>query len=194
MVRDFGYDVRATNFVSSPGNTIDVAAPAVDIISTTLNSGYDDRHAEPGRATHRLTWRDLVALYIAANGRATNAAGVYRIRQTLIDDGLPQSQWAAWPNTGDPDGNLEPLAIASEAWVPWPEFAGERPTPEGFALTFGTVPGYQYTVKYRDSLAATNDWNDLIVTNGTGKLTTVTVSDPTPGDQRFYRLERKPAP
>ena len=86
------------------------------------------------------------------------------------------------------------LAIANEAWVPQPEFYGESETTNGFALSFGTVPGYQYTVKYRDSLAATNVWNDLIVTNGTGKLTTVTVSDPAPGDQRFYRLERIPAP
>jgi hypothetical protein len=33
-----------------------------------------------------------------------------------------------------------------------------------------------------------------VITNGTGKLTTVTVSDSAPGDQRFYRLERTPTP
>ncbi len=33
-----------------------------------------------------------------------------------------------------------------------------------------------------------------LAATGTLKLTPVTASDATPGDQRFYRLERKPAP
>ena len=116
---------------------------------------------------------------------------------------VPQTQWhpngqpydAITNGTGaEWTGHLAPLAIANEAWVPHPEFYSESKTPEGFALSFGTVPGYQYTVQYRDSLTASNVWNTLTVTNGTGKLTTVTVSDSTPGDQRFYRLERTPAP
>ncbi len=185
------FATRATNFVTSAGNTIDVAAPAVGILSTTFNSAYS---LDSGTSDSTAHVSGLVALYIAANGRATNAAGVYHIRQTLIDDGLPQSQWAAWPNTGDPDGNLEPLAIASEAWVPQPEFYGESVTTNGFALTFGAVPGYQYTVQYRDSLTATNDWHDFITTNGVGKLLTVAVGDSPSGDQRFYRLSRIPNP
>lgn len=189
---NFGWGIRSTNFVTSPGLTIDVSAPGVGQYSTWLNSSY----AEPydGTSDSAAYVSGLVALYIAANGRATNAAGVYHIRQTLIDNALPQSQWASYPNTGDPDGNLDPLAIASEAWVPRPRFDAERPTTNGFALTFGTVPGYQYKVQMRDSLSASNTWSDLITTNGTGKFTTVTVSDATPGDQRFYRLRRVPEP
>jgi subtilisin len=198
---NFGYAPRATNYVTSPGWTIDVAAPGVNILSTAKGGGYSTSFGN-GTSDSCAHVTGLVALYIAANGRATNAAGVYHIRQTLVDDGLPQTEWH--PNgqpfnatnnpSNDIDGHPEPLAIANEAWVPQPEFYGESETTNGFALSFGTVPGYQYTVLYRDSLAATNVWNDLLTTNGTGKLTTVTVSDPAPGDQRFYRLERTPAP
>ena len=197
---NYSLDPRATNFVTSPGLNIDLAAPGVGILSTTMNSSYNFADGTSDATAHVT---GLVALYIAANGRATNAAGVYHIRQTLIDDGLPQTQWhpngQPYDATNNPTGaewtgHLAPLAIANEAWVPQPEFYGESKTTNGFALSFGTVPGYQYTVKYRDSLAATITWNSLIVTNGTGQLTTVTVGDPAPGDQRFYRLERTPAP
>ncbi|HEX5397720.1 MAG TPA: S8 family serine peptidase, partial [Verrucomicrobiae bacterium] len=196
---NYSLDQRATNFVNSPGLNIDIAAPGVNIISTDKGSSYATGTGTSASCAHVT---GLVALYIAANGRATNAAGVYHIRQTIISDSLPQTQWhpngqpydANTNNTGDWDGNFEPLAIANEAWVPQPEFYGESETTNGFALSFGTVPGYQYSVLYRDSLSATNIWNTLLSTNGTGKLTTVTVNDPTPGDQRFYRLERTPAP
>ena len=57
------------------------------ILSTTMNSSYNFADGTSDATAHVT---GLVALYIAANGRATNAAGVYHIRQTLIDDGLPQ--------------------------------------------------------------------------------------------------------
>src|SRR5439155_12944389 len=88
----------------------------------------------------------LVALYIAANGRATNAEGVYRIRQAIIDASLPQSQWNT-NNTHDPDTNPEPLAIASESWVPSPVTTSGSGGPGDFKVGFKAVPGYDYTVQ-----------------------------------------------
>jgi hypothetical protein len=48
------------------------------------------------------------ALYIAAHSRATNAAGVYAIRQALINSAQAQSAWNS-ANTQDPDVNHEGL-------------------------------------------------------------------------------------
>ena len=73
---------RYSNYVVSPGNMIDVAAPAADILSTATNGGYETRSGTSMAAAYVS---GLVALYIAANGRATNAEGVYRIRQAIID-------------------------------------------------------------------------------------------------------------
>jgi len=53
-----------------------------------------------------------VALYIAAHGRATNAAGVAAIRQALINLAQPQSAWGS-ANTADPDANHESLVYVA---------------------------------------------------------------------------------
>jgi len=53
-----------------------------------------------------------VALYIAANGRATNAAGVYAIRQALVNTAQPQTAWGS-ANTMDPDVNHEGLVYVA---------------------------------------------------------------------------------
>ena len=106
-----------------------------------------------------------MALYIAANGRAHNAEDVHRIRQALIENGLPQSQWDSAPNTGDPDGNPEPLAIASLAWIPPLTITNAALTPQGFQLSFNAIPGYNYTFQSSTSLDPTNQWTDLLITN-----------------------------
>ena len=94
---DFGAPA-ITNYVFSPGGAIDVAAPGVNILSTVpfilsgTNNAYGYFTGTSGAAPHVA---GLVALYIAANGRATNAEGVYHIRQAIINASQPQSQWAA---------------------------------------------------------------------------------------------------
>ena len=104
----------AANYVLSPGGTIDVAAPGVNIYSTGGSNNYVTESGTSFAAPHVV---GLVALYIAVNGRATNQWGVYKIRQAIVDNSLPQSQWRT-NNTGDPDTNPEPLAMASLNWVP----------------------------------------------------------------------------
>jgi hypothetical protein len=60
------------------------------------------------------------ALYIAANGRASDATGVAAIRQALIDSGQPQSEWRGGASTDDPDGNPEPLVYVANFAAPAP--------------------------------------------------------------------------
>jgi hypothetical protein len=137
-----------------------------------------------------------VALYIAANGRATNAQGVYAIRQALINSGQPQLDWtnAYDNNTYDPDGNLEPLGIPSESWVPAPNITSESMTAQGFQISFPTVPGYIYTVQSTSSLNLSNAWANLISTNGVGSLATVTINDTNQNAFSFYRVMRQATP
>jgi len=179
-------------FVHSSGAGIDVAAPGVYILSTYKNGDYAFLSGTSMAAPHVA---GLVALYIAANGRATNAEGVYKIRQAIVDNSQPQTQWASYPNTGDPDGNPEPLAMPSENWVPRPEILAARQNGQGFQLDFTAVPGYRYTVQYSDSLTSSNQWTYLTSTNGAGSALTAKLTDPAPNaTARFYRLLRQPAP
>jgi subtilisin family serine protease len=186
---------KVPSYVTSPGLGIDVAAPGVNIYSCWLTStnGYTFQSGTSGASPHVA---GLVALYIAANGRATNAAGVYAIRQAIIDGSQPQSQWGA-TNTMDPDGNPEPLAMPSTNWVPQPDIISVVPSPGACQLSFATVPGYIYTVQSRDSLSDTNQWITLgnPYTNMLGSLLKATVTDTNPSfSARFYQLVRTQAP
>ena len=74
--------------------------PGVDIYSTFMNSGYS---YDSGTSLSSPLAAGMAALYIAENGRATDAAGVYAIRQALIDSGTPQSYSRGLSVTNDPD-------------------------------------------------------------------------------------------
>jgi hypothetical protein len=211
--------VVTNNPVQSPGKAIDLAAPGTDVLSLCPNLDTASTSCSMGAyltgtsmATANVS--GLVALYIAANGRAHNADDVHRIRQALIDNGLPQSQWRSAPNTGDPDGNPEPLAIASLAWIPPVTITNAAMTPQGFQLSFNAIPGCDYTFQSSSSLNTSNQWTDLLTTNLSAfnytlisdrsnysggivgeKLTILTVSDTNPPPaQCFYRVARQPAP
>jgi subtilisin family serine protease len=144
---------RTNSFVISPGGAIDVAAPGVGILSIALGGGTET-NSGTSHATAHVS--GLVALYIAANGRATNAEGVYLIRQAIVDSGLAQVHWKQDPF--DLDDFPEPLAIASETWIPAPGIVVLSNTPSAFQFTF-TIPGYSYVAQRIRSLAASNEWS-----------------------------------
>ena len=184
---NFSWSNKVPSYVNSPGAGIDVGAPGVNILTTDLGSSYGTHSGTSFAAPHIC---GLVALYIAANGRAHNAQEVYQIRQRLVDFGQPQSQWAV--TNSDPDLHPEPLAVTSEAWIAQPRILSQSITPPDFQFSFTTVPGYLYTPQFTDSLSASNQWIDLIATNGTG--TNIIVSDPVLNAIRYYRVKRERTP
>lgn len=148
------------NYVVSPGGAIDVAAPGVNILTTAVGGTGNFYAYQTGSSAAAPHVTGLIALYIAANGRATNAAGVYKIRQAIIDNALPQSQWNT-NNTHDPDTNPEPLAVASENWVPKPVLTNVAGASGSFQLGFSTVPGYEYTVQSATNLSPPIAWTPM---------------------------------
>ncbi|MEO7299159.1 MAG: S8 family serine peptidase [Verrucomicrobiota bacterium] len=176
-------------------------APAVKILTTgsaMVGHSYGSLTGTSFAAPHVA---GLVALYIAANGRATNAEGVYKIRQAIVDASLPQSQWQ--PNgypfhsvtntTLDPDTNLEPLAIASENWIPKPVITNAG-APGNLQLSFAAVPGYDYTVQSGNDLTPPVAWTNLFTVSASSNVAPFSVTDTNVASQSFYRLQRSPSP
>lgn len=114
---NFSASVVAGNPVVSPGAAIDVAAPGVVILSTVNGGGTGTKSGTSMASPHVA---GAAGLFIAANGRANDAAGVAAIRQALIDSGQPQSEWRGGASTNDPDGNLENLVYVAD-FAPPPE-------------------------------------------------------------------------
>ncbi len=106
---NFSSSVVANNPVQSPGKAIDLMLPGVDITSTYLNGQYATGSGTSMASPHGA---GLAALYIAQHGRATNADGVYAIRQALIDEGVSQRSPEGLAHLNDPDGNEENLGWA----------------------------------------------------------------------------------
>jgi subtilisin family serine protease len=104
---NFSAHVPVGNPVSSPGAKIDFAAPGVSIFSTlpVASGGYGTGSGTSMATPHAV---GAFALYIAANGRANNAAGVAAIRQAMINSAQAQSVWGP-VNTNDNDGYREGL-------------------------------------------------------------------------------------
>jgi len=109
----YSASVASGNPVSSPGAGIDLLMPGVNIYSCWKNGGYALASGTSMASPHAA---GLAALYIAEHGRASNAAGVYAIRQALIDAGQNQAggMRLAHPET-ERDRYLENLGWAGEA-------------------------------------------------------------------------------
>jgi subtilisin family serine protease len=103
------HSVVAGNPVTSPGKAIDLLMPGVNIYSCYMNGGYATGSGTSMASPHAA---GLVALYIAGNGRATNADGVYYIRQVLINEGVAQDSELGLFLQNDFDGNKENIGWA----------------------------------------------------------------------------------
>jgi len=112
---NFSASVVAGNPVTSPGAAIDLLMPGVNIYSAWKNGGYNTISGTSMASPHAA---GLAALYIAVNSRATDAAGVYAIRQALIDDGVAQDSAQGLAHLNDPDANWENIGWAGPKTVP----------------------------------------------------------------------------
>jgi subtilisin len=185
---DYSSGSHSTRYVFSPGGAIDVAAPGTGLTSTTLNSGYQGNNSGTSYACPHAV--GLVALYIATHGRPTNAAGVYALRQAIVDAALPQSRWKG-TNTFDPDNNPEGLAMAPLSWASnAPAMLNVITAASGANIRFGTATGYVHTVQSANTIGSNNLWADLAVTNGSGQP--ASIIDTNPAAFRFYRLSSQP--
>jgi hypothetical protein len=175
----------AANYVLSPGGTIDVAAPGVNIYTTGGSNNYVTKSGTSFAAPHVA---GLVALYIAVNGRATNEWGVYKIRQAIVDNSLPQSQWRT-NNTGDPDTNPEPLAMASLNWVPTTLPIATEPASQiicsGNNVSFG-VTTCVGAFAYQWLFNGTNLSDDLRITGSVAS--TLTLTNVSSADAGYYQV------
>jgi len=148
--------------VYSPGRAIDVTAPGTNILSLYTNSQAAIMSGTSMAAAHVS---GLAALYVTANGRATNAAGVYKIRQDLINKGLPVANWQnGYRGAHSPDYYYEPLAIAppdsddpTKTWVPEKVTWASCYPGVGVVIEAQAAPGYTYEVRYSDEY-----YNDVI--------------------------------
>jgi uncharacterized membrane protein len=131
----------ASNPVTSSGAAIDLLMPGVDIYSTYKNGGYATSSGTSMASPHAA---GLAALYIAANGRADDAADVEAIRQALIDNAVAQDDSQGLATLNDPDGNWEKIGWAG---VTGPaasvSLSPSSQSGKGFA---GDTVSYTYTV------------------------------------------------
>lgn len=107
---------NTNNVVNNPqGLGIDLVLPGVNIYSTYKGGGYATMSGTSMAAPHAA---GLAARYIAANGRANDAAGVYAIRQALIDNAKAWRdpnyglQFGTPSNSDSPDNYEERLGWA----------------------------------------------------------------------------------
>ena len=145
----------------------------------------------------------LVALYIAEHGRATNATGVYAIRQALINEGKAQTSPEGLFTQNDPDPNPENLGWAGTGTPPvnQPPVANFGFSANGLTVTFtdqstddGTIVSRSWSFGDGASSSETNPvhiysgagtYNVTLLVTDNGGLTAstskpVTVSVPPP--------------
>ena len=105
------YSRNATNNpVTSSGGKIDMMLPGYQITSTYSQGRYATVSGTSQASPHAA---GLAALYIARNGRATSAGGVYGIRQALINGTQTQVGSNGLTTQDDPDLNNEGIGWAA---------------------------------------------------------------------------------
>jgi len=151
---DKGDDDTFASF-SNFGPDVDIAAPGAYVHTTWLDGAYVTNLSGTSLATPHVT--GAVALYIVANGRVSNAAGVDAIRQAILAAGTPQSDPAGFE--GYPDDFPEPLLSVNFSGEPYHDVAVTRvEAPE--AIPVGTTAVVTITVRNEGNFAE-NVWVSL---------------------------------
>ncbi len=142
---NYSGSVVAGNPVVSPGKAIDLLMPGVNIYSCYLNGGYATGSGTSMASPHAA---GLAALYIAANGRAIDASGVYDIRQALIDAGVTQTDPLGLAVQNDPDGFKENIGWAGSMQTESPSLESIMVTPLSASIEEGQTQQYTATAIY----------------------------------------------
>lgn len=138
------------NPVTSWGAAIDLAAPGVNVLSTYKGGGYATMSGTSMASPHVT---GSVALYIAEHGRAFDAAGVYALRQALVDAAQPQYIWQSG-DTADPEYNHEFMVFNGAAW-----WSPPGPPPPPPPMTTPTAPANASAQRYNQTAIGVS-WQD----------------------------------
>lgn len=158
---NYAQSVDSSKLVYSYGRAVDVCAPGVNIYSTYKGGTYSTMSGTSMSCPHAA---GAVALYIAANGRATTAAGTVTIRQAIVDRAIDWNHWGQWAwsayETAFSRGRPPLIDVAD----------GAKPTNYPVVTMTSPFPGYVNTYQNNQSITCTATATDAIDGDITAKI------------------------